>query len=293
MNPGAKLGAYGVVLAVALGGGALVGSATGPIDVGDAEHETHEEGETMSIDTLPAGGLLVSQGGYELVPEDRIADAGEFGFTVVGPDGDPVVDFVEQHERDMHLIVASRDLAEYHHVHPTMDQDGRWTIDLTALPAGAYRAFADFQPAGGEAITLGVDLTAPGEASAPAALRPVARDEIDGYDVTLDGDVTAGGEAELTVTVRKDGAVVTTQPYLGAGGHLVALREGDLAFLHVHPLDDESDGPVRFAVEVPSAGTYALFFDFRHDGEVRTARFVVETDHRTDPASPASGDSHE
>ena len=25
------------------------------------------------------------------------------------------------------------------------------------------------------------------------------------------------------------------EPYLGAKGHLVALREGDLAYLHIHP----------------------------------------------------------
>jgi hypothetical protein len=57
---------------------------------------------------------------------------------------------------------------------------------------------------------------------------------------------------------------------------LVALRDGDLAYLHVHPLDDEPAGPVRFAMEVPSAGTYALFFDFQVDGVVHTARFVLD-----------------
>ena len=40
----------------------------------------------------------------------------------------------------------------------------------------------------------------------------------------------------LTLTVTKDGQPVTDlQPYLGAYGHLVALRAGDLAYLHVHP----------------------------------------------------------
>ena len=82
----------------------------------------------------------------------------------------------------------------------------------------------------------------------------------------------------MTITVRRDGQVVTTEPYLGAAGHLVALRDGDLAYLHVHPLDDEPAGPVRFAVEVPSAGLYGLFFDFQVDGQVRTARFVLDAD---------------
>ena len=293
MNAGAKLGAYGLVLAAALSGGAVAGSAADPIDVGtDATHETEEE-ETMSKDSLPAGGLLVSQNGYEFVPEDRIADAGEFAFTIVGPDGDTVVDFEEEHERNLHLIVASRDLTRFHHLHPTMDHDGRWSVDLPDLPAGAYRAFADFRPTDAEALTLGVDLTAAGAASAPSDLRPSDRDTVDGYDVRLGGDVAAGGASEVSVTVRKDGEIVTTDPYLGAGGHLVALRDGDLAYLHVHPLDDEPRGPVHFAIEVPSAGTYALFFDFLLDGEVHTARFVVEADHSAAPTAPAHGDSHE
>lgn len=293
MNAGAKRGAYGLVLAAALAGGALAGNAVGPVEVGgDAEHETHED-ESMSTATLPAGGLLVSQDGYELVPDDRTADAGEFSFTIIGPDGDPVVDFVEQHERDLHLIVASRDLTEFHHLHPTMDPEGRWSADLPDLPAGAYRAFADFRPAGGEALTLGVDLTAPGTSPMPAELQPVARDEVDGYTVTLDGDVAAGGASEVTLTVRRDGEAITTEPYLGAGGHLVALRDGDLAYLHVHPLDDEPAGPVRFAIEVPSTGAYALFFDFLHDGTVHTARFVVEADPSGHPVTPSHGDSHD
>ena len=65
------------------------------------------------------------------------------------------------------------------------------------------------------------------------------------------------------------------EPYLGAYGHLVALREGDLAYLHVHPEDGDAGPEVPFAVEVPSAGGYRLFFDFQHDGVVRTAELAV------------------
>ena len=65
------------------------------------------------------------------------------------------------------------------------------------------------------------------------------------------------------------------QPYLGAFGHLVALRDGDLAYLHVHPVDSD-EAAIRFVAEYPSAGTYRLFLDFAHDGVVRTASFTVE-----------------
>ncbi len=77
------------------------------------------------------------------------------------------------------------------------------------------------------------------------------------------------------------------QPYLGAFGHLVALRDGDLAYLHVHPEGAEPEtgqlsGPtVEFATEVPTPGRYLLYFDFQVDDEVHTASFVVSTEGAT------------
>jgi hypothetical protein len=280
MNPGLKLGAYGLLLAAMVGGGAVVGAAAGPIDVdGSPAHDTTEEDRPMSSE-LPAGGLLVAQDGYAFEPEDRLADAGSFDFTITGPDGRPVDSYELLHDRELHLIVASTDLRHYAHLHPERDDRGEWSVDLPDLPAGSYRAFADFQPTGAEQYTLGVDLTGPGTAEAPVPLRPRSTDTVNGYEVTLDRDLS-GSSTEVTVTVRRNGEIVTTEPYLGAAGHLVALRDGDLAYLHVHPLDDEPSGPVRFAIEVPTAGTYALFFDFQVDGEVRTASFVIDA-----PAPP-------
>jgi len=71
------------------------------------------------------------------------------------------------------------------------------------------------------------------------------------------------------------------QPYLGAYGHLVALRSGDLAYLHVHPGGEPGDGKTRpgpdisFTATAPSEGAYRLFLDFKHEGKVRTAAFTV------------------
>ena len=58
----------------------------------------------------------------------------------------------------------------------------------------------------------------------------------------------------LTATVIRDGEPVTDlQPYLGAYGHLVSLRDGDLGYLHVHPDDDTGPGPeISFGTEFPA-----------------------------------------
>jgi hypothetical protein len=92
-------------------------------------------------------------------------------------------------------------------------------------------------------------------------------------------------EGAVAVRVSRDGEPVTDlEPYLGAYGHLVALREGDLAYLHVHPEGGDAGPEVPFAVEVPSAGGYRLFFDFRHEGVVRTAELAVRSQGQEAPA---------
>ena len=228
---------------------------------------------------MPAGGhtavkgLLASQDGYTFTPENTDIGDGNFAFTITGPDGAPVKDYTTLHDRDLHLIVASDDLRQYAHLHPMLDDNGRWFVKTPSdFSPGKYRAFADFDPEGTQTqLTLGIDLTKPGAAPAAKPLVPSNKDSVDGFDVSLDFTGT-----EATVTVRRNGEVVTTQPYLAAAGHLVTLREGDLAYLHVHPMDTEPDGPVNFMVSLPSAGTYAMFFDFKVDNVVRTARFVVD-----------------
>lgn len=304
MRTPAKLAAYGAVLAIVVGGGAGVGAAAGPIDVGDDEAPEAAHGTTSpdvtapeDVATEPPGGLAIAQGGYRLAVDDATVDGGEpgdFSFRVLDDTGAAVTGFeVEQGER-LHLVVVGRSLVDYAHLHPAPAEDGTWSVELPALPAGSYRAFADFTPTGDEGLTLGVDLTVTGPA-APAALpAPSRHAEVDGYEVALDGDARAG-ESELAFTVARDGETVRTEPYLGAAGHLVAIRDGDLAYLHVRPLDGEGD-EVRFAAEFPSPGTYRLFLDFAHEGEVRTAAFTVEAPGdgaAPEPTPPPADDDHE
>ena len=292
MNTAGKLSAYGAALALVAGGAWAIGSAVGPLDektaapAKDAGHgDTHSDtvAETARPD-LPAG-LASSRGGYTLTPTSATLTRGAntFAFHVTGPDGEPVTRFDVAHEKRMHLIVVRRDTAGFQHVHPTMGADGTWTVPLTIDDPGSYRAFADFAPTGGEATTLGVDLAVPGDFQ-PNDYAQSRVSTVDDYQVELDGDLVAGKTAELTLTVSKDGKPVTDlQPYLGAYGHLVALRGGDLAYLHVHPDGEPGDGKtkpgptVTFYAEVPSAGAYRLFLDFRHGNTVRTAEFTLAT----------------
>jgi hypothetical protein len=293
----ARLAAFAVAIAVVFAGALAVGGAFGPIDVGDAE-EHAAPGSPATTGALP--GLAVAQGGFRLVLErDQVpaTPAVPFSFRLVDDGGTAVTTFDEVHERRLHLIVVGRNLVDYWHLHPTMDAAGRWTADLPALPPGSYRVLADVKPTGHAGVTLGADLSVAGTVAA-TELPPVEQQaSVDGYDVTMMGDPQLG-ESSFTFAIERDGQAITTEPYLGAAGHLVSLRAADLAYLHVHPLEAGGDpSAVRFAVELPSAGTYRLFFEFAHEGTVRTAAFTVELAEAgapvPAPAAPGSGEHGE
>ena len=321
MNTAAKLSAYGAALALLIAGGYATGTAVGPLASATAESGDHGamsmpgaapsgagaavQGDNNSGTVAEAadqpGGLASSRGGYTLTPTDPTLTPGtteDFSFQITAPDGAAVTAFDVEHDKRMHLIVVRRDTTAFQHVHPEMAADGTWSVPLTLPTAGSYRAFADFTPTGGEGTTLGVDLSAPG-AFEPLTHQPNRTAVVDGYEVQLTGDLVAGQASPLMLTISKDGQPVTDlQPYLAAYGHLVALREGDLAYLHVHPEGAPGDGrtpagpEIEFIAEVPSSGGYRLFLDFQHGDVVRTAEFTATTSGTGAAAAPETAADH-
>ncbi|MFD5827925.1 hypothetical protein [Lentzea sp. NPDC060358] len=280
MKTGYKVALYGAALAVVFGGTWAAGAAAGPPPTTEAPStETHgteahgTEPRHGGHESAPAAvppGLSSSENGYTLplTPDSSLS------FAIAGPDGKPVTRFAVDHEKRLHLIVVRRDGSHFRHVHPEMAPDGTWSVPLTLPDAGSYRVFADFKPEGGPKTTLGADVEKAGDYQ-PRRHETSRTSTVDGYEVTLDGELTAGKASAVTIAVAKNGRPVTDlQDHLGAKGHLVALRAADLAYLHVHP--DQGAG-VKFAVEVPTAGKYRLFLDFRHEDVVRTAEFTLTT----------------
>ncbi|GAA2560385.1 hypothetical protein [Pseudonocardia hydrocarbonoxydans] len=280
-----RLGGYATVLAVAFGVAFGVGSAVGepPATVPGTGHTAAGH----ATDGRPAAtdGLAATSAGYTLVPATDTLTPGEpggYAFTVTGPDGAPVTAFDVAHDRPLHLVVVRRDAAGFQHLHPELGPGGVWRVPLTLPAGGVYRVYADFTPVGGPPLVLGTDLFAPGDFT-PLPSTPSRVAGVDRYQVRLDGDLVPGTESAVFATVSLDGAPVTDlEPHLGAFGHLVAIRRSDLAYVHVHPdapapaATDRSGPGVPFVAEVPSAGGYRLFLDFRHGGVVRTAEFTVD-----------------
>ncbi|MFE3542158.1 hypothetical protein ACFXK0_04195 [Nocardia sp. NPDC059177] len=283
MNATGKFAGFALGLAAVFGIALAAGALIGPEPTEPAGHDDHAAPQAGASE-IP-GGLLVTDQGYTLAldqPNTTTAAQTPITFRILDATGAPVTEYQTSHDKDLHLIVVRRDMAGFQHVHPVLDQAGTWRVPLNLSLAGDYRVFADFTPAGGSNLTLGADLRVAGDYDVRALPAPAATAQVGEYTVALNGTVTPGAASKVTLSVSRDGAPVTDlQPYLGAYGHLVALRAADLAYLHVHPEGTPGDGVtpagpgIDFVVTAPSAGDYRLFLDFQHQGVVRTAEFTV------------------
>lgn len=305
MNTPTRLGLYAAGLAVIFATSFATAAAVVPADA--VQNWAADSGAGQSTDlsataqSAPVPGLAVAQDGYALVDiaaPGEVGAQGEISFAINGPDGMPVTDFQIVHTQPLHLIIVRTDGAQFRHLHPVLDESGIWSLPLNWAVAGSYRLYADFVPtATGESLTLTSTVEVAGEFIPDRASLPRLTAQLAGYDVTLAGQLSASESAELTLSVSHGGRPVTTlQPYLGAYGHLVVLREGDLAFLHVHPegtepAGDSLSGPaVTFTTQAPTQGRYLLYLEFQVDGVVHTAEFVVDA---TAGVQVPPGDAHE
>ena len=249
---------------------------------GDGSHEK-TRGYAPEGHATP-GGLALDVNGLRFDPSKTRFEPGaptDWTFRLVGDDGRVVTDFEDAHGQRGHLIVVRRDLTRFQHLHPELEPDGTWHVqNLTFTDPGVYRAFVDVV-LDGTPTTFGFDLFASGAGEVeerPNSSRHATANE---YEVELLTDeVIARDPSRLTFEVRRDGEPVPELgQYLGALGHLVALREGDLAYLHVHPEETAPDSSrIEFGARFPTPGRYRLFLQTKPEGNLITTRFDVRVD---------------
>jgi hypothetical protein len=277
-----KLAGFAGALALLFGGGALMGSVVdaNPPNASAETASAHQEAGAMeAMKVMPVRGLGVAENGLRLVVERTLFERGraqQLSFHIVDDNGARVRDFDVEHTKRMHLIVVRHDLTGFQHLHPVEDGDGNWSVQLTLDAAGSYRMFADFSH-DNQPTTLASDLIVNGTLNAVAMPPPAEKAASDrGYQVLLRAfESPAGEERALRFRITKNGKPVNVEPYLGADGHLVALRQGDLAFLHVHPTGTPTAADdITFDATFPTTGRYRLFFQFKADGKVHTAAFT-------------------
>ncbi len=304
-----------LMLAVAAWGGVAVERAIGAQDPGIAVGTFYCP---MHPDITAIVEGRCSRCGMALVPGDPL-DAREYlvevaatpqavrpgrpvrlAFLVRDPDTRATVrSYATVHDKPFHLFVVSHDLAYYDHVHPEMQPDGAWTIDLTLPKAGYYKLIADFLPLGGTPQILPRLLVTanPGDlVGARARLREDALEKTAGsmrvaLSLPPDG-LVAGREETLRyhiVDVKSGQPVGDLEPYLAAFGHTLVLSEDTLEYVHAHPvealpekIETAAGGPdLTFKALLPKPGRYRLWTQLKRGGVVTTASFTVTA------ASPA------
>ena len=224
-------------------------------------------------------------------------EAATLSFTpkVVGKEAESVA-LDLQHEKKIHLIVASDDLSYFEHIHPEYQSDGSYQIKVLGngqnysdgagksetkfANGGKYVLFADYKPTGGAHQVEKVPFTVKGTNRPQVTFK---EDKLSGasdnYTVTLNidgGKLVTGTPLHIAGTISKEGKVIdasTLENYLGAKAHMVVLSLNEKEYLHVHP--DVVAGKLDLNTTFKKPGVYRGWIQFNGDGKIHTIDFTM------------------
>ncbi len=205
----------------------------------------------------------------------------------------PVLEQV--HERQMHVVVLSQDLADFEHVHPEPMGSGLYRLDHVFLRPGKYWVFADHTPPGQPQTISRFEVSVEGVAEAPKAIRPVPErtSTVSGLTVLLD----TPGPLETGLDMRLQFRIGSTdlEPYLGSWGHIMIASWDGADFIHAHPIEGDAPlssptdfwshshappGPSPEVIETVTGfnrpGLYKVWLQVQWGGAVLTFPWVVE-----------------
>jgi hypothetical protein len=213
----------------------------------------------------------------------------QLSFTVKDFFGKSVRSLQIVHEKPMHLIVVSRDLAEFWHIHPEPAPGNVYRVAHVFSKGGDYRLYADFTPAGAGNRIEAFDLKVQGPARAAVPVEPTGSTSAAGgvrIALSTDKPLRTGEDigVSLSLTEVKTGAPIRNlQRYLGAWAHIVVLSQDLQDFIHVHPMEAEastkSAGPspetIRTVAGFRRPGVYKMWVQVQREGKVVAIPFVV------------------
>lgn len=267
-------------------------AACSPQDTPPENHETHEGHQDISKEQNDTHGGHGDHGDSKeeiktnvvwRLEKGNAKEAASLEIQVQDEQGKNIEAFDINHEKLMHLILVSKDLSYFNHIHPEYTENGQFHVQNEFPAGGEYKAFADFIPANGtqqvksEWLKIGGDSLPDQPLVAESNLTKV----VDGKEVTLTFDeLKPNQDVTMTFTISDAASkqpISNLEPYLGAVGHVVALDRNVETYLHVHPIDEQAKGPeAEFMTTFPSSGVYKLWGQFQHEGKVFTVPFVIE-----------------
>src|SRR5947209_16790931 len=148
------------------------------------------------------------------------------------------------HEKPMHLMVVSDDLAEFYHIHPEMQVDDSYGVEHIFPHGGKYRLYADYTPPGSATIVEQFELNVDGPVRSRENLITDASltKEAESLRVTAISDKPLRAGEDLTLKFALTDAdsaqpVNNLQLYLGSLAHFVIISEDLKSFILANPLD--------------------------------------------------------
>jgi hypothetical protein len=197
----------------------------------------------------------------------------------------PIESFQTVQEKKMHMIVVSKDLSYFSHIHPEYNGDGEFAITTKFPTAGDYKLIADVTPKGGVDSSIETHwLHINGDVSKAKPIVPERNftKVADGLKVTLSYDkkkMMSGMAINMSFTIRDEKTnkpITNLQPYLGAKGHMVVMSADLEKYLHVHPMTTKDNGPkVTFMTLFPKKGVYKIWSQFQYEDRVIVVPFIV------------------
>ncbi len=225
--------------------------------------------------------------------------AGELAaFAVVSPY--PLLERV--HEKEMHVMVISEDLADFSHIHPD-PVTGQLFAGTYSFPhAGKYWIYVDHTPPGQTQTIAKFQVTVQGPPHPRPQLRVTGENQttVSGVRATLTtkGLMQAGRDISFHFALTEASTgnlLIDLDPYLGAWGHVLVVRQEGDEVVHAHPLEANitppsppfspwihshaMPGPSPSEIETITGfkrpGLYKIWLQVQRNGTVLAFPFVV------------------
>jgi len=194
-------------------------------------------------------------------------------------DDSKIVELETIHEQKAHLIIVSEDLEYFNHIHPTMVNNSAYSLQMNLPYGGSYKLFIEYKPKDSQKITDGFDLEAEGNEKPKMIFRSekLSFNHKD-ISVSLQGasEIYSGSELQLSILIMKDGKKISSgnlDNYLGEKAHAVMIGFSDMELLHIHPM--VINDTLHLHSNFDNSGIYRLWVQFKIDGVLRTADFVL------------------
>jgi len=229
-------------------------------------------------------------------------------FSIADKNGNPIRNLSISHERLLHVVIISKDLSVFAHLHPedfgliTADvrEIGQYDVKYVFPKAGEYLVAADFT-VGHKHFSDQFSVSVDGEPGMGLVDYDFLKAKNFGtYHVLLKTEpehIRAGQETKIIFTIsREDKKVTDIEPYLAAPMHLAVVHSDLKKFIHahgikpgnqpeehgishIHGMFQDSIGPEIVAyIQFPLSGIYKIFGEMKHEGKIILLEFMIKVE---------------